>query len=139
MAQRGKEPPESRRRWTAEQKAAIVRRYLQGTSLADLADETGATPGQISQWRKQALAGSALRDRGHDRDTRGSETCRYVGNRSEWLTRESLIFAEPVQAIRSAARVSLLVIRSSIDQPTTRRLYRSSTTARYSQPSVVGM
>jgi transposase-like protein len=29
----------------------------QGTSLANLADETGATPGQISQWRKQALEG----------------------------------------------------------------------------------
>lgn len=57
MPQRGKEPSESRRRWTAGQKAAVVRRYLQGTSLADLADETGATPGQISQWRKQALEG----------------------------------------------------------------------------------
>ena len=57
MPQRSKEPSESRRRWTAEQKATIVRRHLQGASLADLADETGATPGQISQWRKQALEG----------------------------------------------------------------------------------
>ena len=57
MPQRNKEPSEPRRRWGAEQKAAIVRRHLQGASLADLADETGATPGQISQWRKQALEG----------------------------------------------------------------------------------
>jgi len=48
-----------RRRWTPEQKARIVRRHLQEkVSLADLADETGAAPGQISQWCKQALEGA---------------------------------------------------------------------------------
>ena len=38
-------------------------------------------------------------------------------------------------AIRSASHTSTAVMRSDIDQPTTRRLYRSMTVARYSQPS----
>lgn len=43
----------ARRRWTAEEKAQIVRRHLRDkVSLADLADETGASPGLISQWVK---------------------------------------------------------------------------------------
>ena len=47
-----------RRRWTPVEKARIVRRHLQErVSLADLADESGAAPGQISQWCKQALEG----------------------------------------------------------------------------------
>ena len=46
----------TRRRWTAEQKAQIVRRYLRDkVSLADLADETGASPGLISQWVKTLM------------------------------------------------------------------------------------
>ena len=50
--------PGSRRRWSAAEKAAIVRRHLRdGTSQADLADEYGVAPGQISQWCKQALEG----------------------------------------------------------------------------------
>ena len=47
-----------RRRWTAEEKAGIVRRHLQeGVSLADLAEETGAAPSQIRGWCKQGLEG----------------------------------------------------------------------------------
>jgi transposase-like protein len=46
----------SRRRWTAQEKANVVRRYLRdGVSLTVLEGETGATPGQISQWRTQVL------------------------------------------------------------------------------------
>jgi transposase-like protein len=46
----------ARRRWTAVEKANVLRRYLRGqVSLHDLAEETGATPGQISQWCSQAL------------------------------------------------------------------------------------
>jgi len=45
-----------RRRWSPTDKARLVRRHLRdGVSLADLADESGAAPGQISQWCKQAL------------------------------------------------------------------------------------
>jgi transposase-like protein len=45
-----------RRRWKPEEKARIVRRYLRDkVSLADLADETGASPAQICQWTKALL------------------------------------------------------------------------------------
>ncbi len=47
----GKTTNKSRRRWTAEEKAQIVRRHLRDkVSLVDLADETGASPNLISQW-----------------------------------------------------------------------------------------
>jgi|GEM_PF-5161614 hypothetical protein len=42
-------------------------------------------------------------------------------------------------AISKASTTSRLVIRSPIDQPTISREYKSSTTARYRQPSRVGM
>ena len=46
----------TRRRWTAEEKARIVRRHLRDrVSLADLADETGASPSLISQWVKTLM------------------------------------------------------------------------------------
>ena len=46
----------NRRRWSAEEKAQIVRRYLRDRiSLADLADETGASPSMISHWTKLLL------------------------------------------------------------------------------------
>ena len=45
-----------RRRWKPGEKARIVRRYLRDkVSLADLADETGASPAQICQWTKALL------------------------------------------------------------------------------------
>ena len=44
--------------WTVEEKVQIVRRYLKDhVGLADLAEETGSTPGLILQWAKQALEG----------------------------------------------------------------------------------
>jgi len=47
-----------RRRWTAAEKAVVVRRHVQeGIGLADLADETGAAPSQIGGWCKQGLEG----------------------------------------------------------------------------------
>lgn len=47
---------EKRRTWTAEEKGKIVRRYLQDkVSLADLADETGASISSISEWSKMLL------------------------------------------------------------------------------------
>lgn len=50
--------PAKNRRWSSAEKAVIVRRHLRdGVSQADLADEYGAAPGQISQWCKQALEG----------------------------------------------------------------------------------
>jgi transposase len=46
------------RRWTAAEKAHIVRRHLQEkVSLADLADEYKVAPGQISAWCKQDMEG----------------------------------------------------------------------------------
>ena len=47
-----------KKRWTVEEKVQIVRRYLKDhMGLADLAEETGSTPGLILQWAKQALEG----------------------------------------------------------------------------------
>ncbi|MGC8553771.1 MAG: transposase [Phycisphaerae bacterium] len=49
---------ETKKRWTVEEKARIVRRYLKDhVGLADLAEETGTSPGLILQWAKQALEG----------------------------------------------------------------------------------
>ena len=48
---------EKKKRWTVEEKARIVRRYLKDhVGLADLAEETGSSPGLILQWAKQACA-----------------------------------------------------------------------------------
>ncbi len=47
-----------KKRWTVEEKARVVRRYLKDhVGLADLAEETGTSPGLILQWAKQALEG----------------------------------------------------------------------------------
>ena len=49
---------EKKKRWTVEEKARVVRRYLKDhVGLADLAEETGTSPGLILQWAKQALEG----------------------------------------------------------------------------------
>lgn len=45
-----------RRRFTAEQKADVVRRHLSGKeAVSDLADELGLQPSQIHMWVKQVL------------------------------------------------------------------------------------
>ncbi len=50
----------NKKRWTVEEKVQIVRRYLKDhVGLADLAEETGSTPGLILGWAKQALEGLA--------------------------------------------------------------------------------
>ena len=47
----------SRRRFTAEQKAEVVRRHLAGKeAVSDLADELDVQPSQIHLWVKQVLA-----------------------------------------------------------------------------------
>lgn len=46
----------TRRYFSAEQKAAVVRRHLSGKeAVSDLADELGVQPGQIHLWVKQVL------------------------------------------------------------------------------------
>ena len=46
----------TRRRFSAEQKAAIVRRHLSGKEpVSDLADEVSVQPSQIHLWVKQLL------------------------------------------------------------------------------------
>jgi transposase-like protein len=50
----------TRRRFTAEYKAQAVKRLLEGTKpLSDMATELGLSPGQLSSWRTEHLAGSA--------------------------------------------------------------------------------
>ena len=49
---------EKKKRWSENAKAKIVLRYLNDhIRLADLAEETGTSPGLIFQWAKQALEG----------------------------------------------------------------------------------
>ena len=56
MSKKSTSTRKHRRRWSATDKALIVRRYLRdNVSLADLADETGASPALISQWTKALL------------------------------------------------------------------------------------
>ena len=58
MAENTQQTERKLRRWTAAEKARIVRRHLQEkVSLADLADEYKVAPGQISAWCKQAMEG----------------------------------------------------------------------------------
>ncbi len=58
MAENTQQTKRKPRRWTAAEKARIVRRHLQEkVSLADLADEYEVAPGQISAWCKQAMEG----------------------------------------------------------------------------------
>lgn len=46
-----------RKRFTAEQKAAIVRRHLvEQAPVADLAEELGIIPGQYYRWQQQAFS-----------------------------------------------------------------------------------
>lgn len=46
----------TRRHFSAEQKAAVVRRHLSGKEpVSDLADELGLQPSQIHLWVKQVL------------------------------------------------------------------------------------
>jgi transposase-like protein len=48
---------QTRRHFTAEQKAQIVRRHLAGKeAVSDLADELGLQPSQIHTWVSQVLA-----------------------------------------------------------------------------------
>jgi transposase len=51
----------SRRRFTAEFKAQVVKRLLEGgRGLSEVATELGLSPGQLSSWRAEHLAaGSA--------------------------------------------------------------------------------
>ncbi len=47
-----------KKRWTVEEKARVVCRSLKDhVGLADLAEETGTSPGLILQWAKQELEG----------------------------------------------------------------------------------
>jgi transposase len=56
MAENSQPTERKLRRWTAAEKARIVRRHLQEkASLGDLADEYKVAPGQISTWCKQAM------------------------------------------------------------------------------------
>jgi transposase-like protein len=49
-------PADTRRRWTAEEKAQLVRQHLRdGVAVAALAEQSGAAPSLIHSWIKLAL------------------------------------------------------------------------------------
>ena len=58
MSSQSKENGTTYQRSSPEKKTRIVRRYLKDpVGMADLAEETGSTPGLILGWAKQALEG----------------------------------------------------------------------------------
>jgi len=53
-------PRRERRHFTAQQKAALVKRHLlDGVAISDLCDEAQITPTQFYQWQKQLFEGAA--------------------------------------------------------------------------------
>ena len=57
-----------RKRFSPEQKAALVRRHLvDGVSVADIAEEAGIAPGQFYRWQQQVFSNlPALFERKND-------------------------------------------------------------------------
>ena len=67
----------TRRSFTAQQKAEIVRRHLGGKEqVSDLADELGLQPSQIHTWVKQLLDHAAAAFQRVDKATERAETAK---------------------------------------------------------------
>jgi len=68
----------SRRHFTAEQKATVVRRHVAGKeAVSDLADELGVQPSQIHLWVKQVLDQA---ERAFERTAGGGRQARRAEN-----------------------------------------------------------
>ena len=90
MAERG-----TRRRFTAEFKAAAVKRLLDGgKGLSEVATELGLSPGQLSAWRAEHLAAGSA-DALAARKAEQAELQR--------LTRENKRLEEEVEILKKAA------------------------------------
>ena len=87
---------QSRRRFTPEQKAEVVRRHLAGKeAVSDLADELGIQPSQIHTWVRQVLeqADKAFeRSGGNRRSEEGNQ--RKVAQLEQKLANKNEVIAE---------------------------------------------
>ena len=88
-----------RRQFTAEQKAAIVRRHLADKQpVSDLADEYGVQPSQIHTWVHQVLAQAERAfDRGSGRSRDDSAKDQKITQLQEKLTTKNEVIAELMQ------------------------------------------
>lgn len=89
-----------RRHFTAEQKAAIVRRHLADKKpVSDLADEYGVQPSQIHAWVHQVLAQAERAfDRGTgQRKTQARADERKITQLEAKLTTKNEVIAELMQ------------------------------------------
>ena len=85
----------TRRRFTAEFKAAAVRRLLEGgRGLSEVATELGLSPGQLGAWRNERLAAGSAEALAQ-RKAEQAETQR--------LRRENKRLEEEVEILRKAA------------------------------------
>jgi len=90
----------SRRQFTAEQKAAIVRRHLADKKpVSDLADEYGVQPSQIHTWVAQVLAQAERAfERGPGRrKAQESQEQRKITQLEEKLVNKNEVIAELMQ------------------------------------------
>lgn len=116
MAQSDPETPkETRRRWSPEEKAALLQRYLKGgESAADLSDETGVSPSLLALWTKTLFEEAPRlfqRDRGEDpgreiaaRDARIGELQEVVTELSTEVIRLKKKSGDPFPGLGSPPR-----------------------------------
>jgi len=90
----------TRRHFTAEQKAEVVRRHVAGKeAISDLADELGLQPSQIHTWVQQVLGHGAAafnRSAGHRR-VEGAKD-RRIAQLEAKLARKNEVVAELMEA-----------------------------------------
>lgn len=90
----------TRRHFTAEQKAEVVRRHVAGKeAISDLADELGLQPSLIHTWVQQVLDHSAAafaRPAGHRRAEDAKD--RRITQLEEKLSKKNEVMAELMEA-----------------------------------------
>jgi len=96
----------NRRRFTAEQKAAIVRRYLvDRVSVADLAEESGIAPTQLYRWQQQVFSNlPSLFERRSDSAERRLEE--EIERLRQALSRKDAVIAEVTGELIDAKKKS---------------------------------
>jgi transposase-like protein len=90
----------TRRHFTAEQKAQIVRRHLADkVPVSDLADELGVQPTQIHQWVKQLLDQAAVAfERPATNRQADDAKDRQIAHLQEKLLKKNEVVAELMEA-----------------------------------------
>ena len=85
----------SRRKFTAEQKAAILREHLiEKVSVADLCDKHGLQPTQFYRWQKEMMENLVALFEGRDRSSNVRAREEQIAVLREKLARKDAIIAE---------------------------------------------